>query len=63
MKVLAIDAATERCSVALRVDGDVFAREIETPRGHADLILPMVQEVLVEAGITLRQLDGIAYGR
>jgi tRNA threonylcarbamoyladenosine biosynthesis protein TsaB len=63
VKVLAIDTATERCSVALRIDGQVTMREIETPRGHADLILPMIQEVLSDAGISLRQLDGLAYSR
>ena len=63
MKVLAIDTATERCSVALRIGGEMITREIETPRGHADLILPMVKEVLGEAECSLRQLDGLAYGR
>jgi tRNA threonylcarbamoyladenosine biosynthesis protein TsaB len=63
VKVLAVDTATERCSVALRLDGKIIERQIETPRGHADLILPMVQEVLSEAGLSLRQLDGLAYGR
>jgi len=63
MKVLAIDTATERCSVALRIDGDTIERNVDTPRGHADLILPMVDALLTEAGVTLRQLDGIAYGR
>jgi tRNA threonylcarbamoyladenosine biosynthesis protein TsaB len=63
MKVLAIDTATERCSVALLVDGRVVERAAESPRGHADLVLPMVDEVLVESGLTLRQLDGLAYGR
>lgn len=63
MKLLAIDTATERCSVALSVDQRVIERATETPRGHADLVLPMVEEVLAEAGLTLRQLDGLAYGR
>lgn len=63
MKVLAIDTATERCSVALRIDGQVTQRVVDTPRGHADLILPMVEEILREAGVSLRDLDGIAYGR
>lgn len=63
MKVLAIDTATERCSVALLIDGRVVERAAETPRGHADLVLPMVEEVLAEGGLTLRQLDGLAYGR
>jgi tRNA threonylcarbamoyladenosine biosynthesis protein TsaB len=63
MKLLAIDTATERCSVALLVDERVIERDAETPRGHADLVLPMVNEVLAEAGLTLRHLDGLAYGR
>lgn len=63
MKVLAIDTATERCSVALRIDGQVMDRSVDTPRGHADIILPMVETVLAEAGVALRDLDGIAYGR
>ena len=63
MKLLAIDTATERCSVALLIDERIVERATETPRGHADLVLPMVEAVLAEGGLTLRQLDGLAYGR
>ena len=63
MKVLGIDTATERCSVALRVGGTSIERAVDTARGHAEIVLPMVQEVLKEAGLTLNELDGIAYGR
>ena len=63
MRLLAIDTATERCSVALRIDGKTIERSIELPRGHADLVLPMVDEVLKEGGLQLRDLNGIAYGR
>lgn len=62
-KLLAIDTATERCSVALRVDGKSMDRTVDTPRGHADLILSLVDEVLRDAGLRLGDLDGIAYGR
>jgi len=63
LKILAIDTATEQCSVALHIDEACITRGVVTPRGHADLILPMIQEVLTEAGLTLQRLDAIAFGR
>ena len=63
MKVLAIDTATERCSVALRIDGQTVGRSVDTPRGHADLILSLTEQMLREGNIGLRDLDVIAYGR
>jgi tRNA threonylcarbamoyladenosine biosynthesis protein TsaB len=63
VKVLAIDTATENCSAALLIDGNVRAREIEMERGHAERILPMIDDLLSEAGITLHDLDAIAFGR
>jgi tRNA threonylcarbamoyladenosine biosynthesis protein TsaB len=63
MKILAIDTATERCSVALYVDEQWLERAVDTARRHAEIVLPMVDEVLREGGLTLRELDGIAYGR
>jgi tRNA threonylcarbamoyladenosine biosynthesis protein TsaB len=63
MRLLAIDTATERCSVALRVEGHTIERSQELPRGHADLVLPMVESVLHEGGLRLQDLDGLAYGR
>jgi tRNA threonylcarbamoyladenosine biosynthesis protein TsaB len=63
MKVLALDTATERCSVALWCDGQLLERCEDTARAQAELVLPMVSDVLREAGIGLRQLSGIAFGR
>jgi tRNA threonylcarbamoyladenosine biosynthesis protein TsaB len=60
---LGLDTATESCSAALLIEGRVLSRETELARGHAERILPMIDELLGEAGIGLRQLDAIAFGR
>ncbi len=63
MKILALDTATEACSVSLGIDDRVIDRYVELGRGHAERVLPMVEEVLAEGGVTLRSLDAIAFGR
>lgn len=63
MNLLAIDTATEQCSVAVRLDGRVFEHRVLTPRGHAEMLLPMVDKVMAEAGCALSDLDGLAFGR
>jgi tRNA threonylcarbamoyladenosine biosynthesis protein TsaB len=63
VKVLAIDTATESCSAALLIDGRVQSREVEMERGHAERILPMIDDLLTEAGLMLHDLDAIAFGR
>jgi len=63
MKLLALETATEACSAAVWVDGAVLERYEIAPRRHAVLILPMVEAVLAEAGLTMNQLDAIAVGR
>jgi tRNA threonylcarbamoyladenosine biosynthesis protein TsaB len=62
-RLLAIDTASGRCSVALLSGGRMLRRAEATAREHAALLLPMVDAVLAEAGLTLRALDGIAFGR
>jgi len=59
-RVLAVDAATEVCSVALLCDGHVRVRSIEAGRGHAQQLLAMVTELLAEAQISWSMLNGIA---
>jgi tRNA threonylcarbamoyladenosine biosynthesis protein TsaB len=63
MRLLAIDTATEACSVALWIDGLVGQRHEVLGRGHAEHVLPMVDAVLAEAGVALATLDAIAFGR
>lgn len=63
MKLLALETATEACSVALQVDGRVLTRFRHAPRLQTELLLPMMDEVLAEAGISLAALDALAYSR
>ena len=63
LRLLAIETATESCSAALLVDGRIIERSEIAPRRHAELILPMIESLLAEAGLSRRQIDGIAVGR
>jgi tRNA threonylcarbamoyladenosine biosynthesis protein TsaB len=63
MKLLALDSATEACSAALYRDGAVDERYEVIGRGHAARLLPMADELLTAAGIAVRELDAIAFGR
>ncbi len=63
LKLLAVDTATENCSVALCMGDEVIARCESVPREHTTRILPLVDSLLAEAGLSLHQLDGLAFGR
>jgi tRNA threonylcarbamoyladenosine biosynthesis protein TsaB len=60
--ILAIETSTEIASAALLVHGSLFSRETAGVHTHSESILPMVQALLQEAGITLAQCDAIAFG-
>lgn len=63
MKMLAIDTSTIACSAALFDGGDLFERFEIAPRGHAERLLPMLDELLAEAGWSREQIEVIAFGR
>ena len=59
--VLGLDSATEACSAAILRDGSVAAHRFETlDRGHAERLMPLVEEVMTEAGAHFSDLDLIA---
>ena len=57
--ILAVDTSTEACSVALQIGNETIAKFADEPRSHSRLLMPMVQQVLVEADIKVNQLDAI----
>ncbi len=62
MKLLALDTATEACSVAL-VSGNSVTEQQVPGRQHAERILSMIDTIMAEAGCRPAELDAIAFGR
>ena len=67
MKILALETSTHACSAAL-IDGiqsdySTIERFQIAPRMHTQLILPMIDSVLDEAGLDIKQVDVLAFGR
>ena len=61
--ILALDTSTPACSVALLVEGVMMEDFRLAPRKHNELILPMVEQMLTQADLSLSDLDAIAFAR
>ena len=62
MQILALETSTESGSCALWRDGVVTERLCPAGRSHSETLLPLVRELLDEAGVKVGQLDAIAFG-
>jgi tRNA threonylcarbamoyladenosine biosynthesis protein TsaB len=62
MLILALETSTELGSCALWRDGEVVERLCPGGRSHSETLLPLVRELLAEAGCQIGQLDAIAFG-
>ena len=60
-QILAIDSTEQACSVALSANGEITQRLEMAPRKHSEMLLPMVEQLLEAATISLTQLDAIAF--
>lgn len=63
MRILALETSTEYCSVALWQDGSVSSRCELAGQRHSEILMEMINGLLAESGVTLKQLDGLAFGR
>ena len=63
MKLLAFDTSTDACTVAVMVDRQVHVDHRLAARQHGTLLLPMIDKLMAQAGITAAQLDALIYGR
>ena len=62
MNVLALETSGYQLSVALWCDGQILERSEEHRQGGSGRVLPWVQDLLAEAGLSLSQIDGVAFG-
>ncbi|PKO38041.1 MAG: tRNA (adenosine(37)-N6)-threonylcarbamoyltransferase complex dimerization subunit type 1 TsaB [Betaproteobacteria bacterium HGW-Betaproteobacteria-6] len=62
MLILALETSTELGSCALWRDGVVAERICPPGKSHSETLLPLVRELLAEAGVKVGQLDAIAFG-
>lgn len=62
MNILALDTSTEYCSAALLSDAGIRTREERAGQRHSELLLPMVEALLQEAGTPASALDAVAFG-
>lgn len=62
--ILAFDTTTSACAAAV-CDGDrvVASQSVALERGHAEILLPMIEAVLADAGAVYSDLEGIAVTR
>ena len=60
--ILAIETATEACSVALYRDGGYVERHEEAPRQHHERVFSMLRELLPDGDLRAQGIDAIAWG-
>ncbi|HBO37274.1 MAG TPA: tRNA (adenosine(37)-N6)-threonylcarbamoyltransferase complex dimerization subunit type 1 TsaB [Pasteurellaceae bacterium] len=63
LTLLALDTSTEACSVALLHKGERTHIDELSQRTHTKRILPMINEILVQSGVVLNQVDALVFGR
>ncbi len=63
MNLIAIETATENCSVALLHQGIISHRSKVAPQKHAELVLGYLQQLLDEKNLKKSEIDGIVFGQ
>ena len=62
MRFAAFETSSEWCSVALAIDGEIAATERRAGHRHSELALPMLEELLRNAGLKIAELEAVAFG-
>jgi len=62
LRILALETSTEYCSVALWQEGAITERSELVGLKHSEILMPMLDGLLREAGVKLSDMDCIAFG-
>ena len=62
MRFAAFETSSEWCSVALAIGGEIHALERRAGHRHSELALPMLEELLKNAGLRIGELQAVAFG-
>ena len=62
MKLLAIDTSSDACSVAVQVGEDILEKHVIEPREHTKILVPMIEQLLQDAGVAMSGLDAVILG-
>lgn len=61
-RILAVETATQACSAALLRDGECEEILRLEPNRHAEVLIPMIRELMGSTGVRFDQLDALAVG-
>ena len=62
MNLLALDTSSNACSVAVMRDDKLYEGHVVEPRRHTQILVPMIEQVMADAALTLEELDAIVLG-
>lgn len=63
MNRLAIETSTDKASVAVSVQGRILSQTQDGVRLHAQTLLPLIEELLGQAGVSMSQIDALVFGQ
>ena len=62
VNLIALETSTEYCSLAVSHGAQEFGRSVHAGQRHSELALPLLRELLLQAGLDMHAIEGIAYG-
>ena len=62
VNLLALETSTEYCSLAVSSGAQLFERSFHAGQRHSELALPALRELLQQAALDMRAIEGIVYG-